>query len=49
MYTPSRCVVLPHIGSATNESRLGMATLAAQNLIAGVLGGQMPAELNLSP
>ncbi|CAL1708787.1 unnamed protein product [Somion occarium] len=43
-----RCVVLPHIGSATNESRLGMATLAAQNLIAGVLGEPLPAELKLT-
>ncbi|KAI0074971.1 hypothetical protein K474DRAFT_1763732 [Panus rudis PR-1116 ss-1] len=42
-----RCVVLPHIGSATTESRLGMATLAAKNLLAGVFGEAMPAELQL--
>ncbi|CCM01201.1 uncharacterized protein FIBRA_03249 [Fibroporia radiculosa] len=42
-----RCAVLPHIGSATTETRLGMATMAAKNLIAGVLDGEMPAELNL--
>jgi len=41
-----RCVVLPHIGSATLETRLGMATLAAKNLLAGVLGEPMPACLD---
>jgi len=40
-----RCVVLPHIGSATLETRLSMATLAAKNVIAGVLGSPMPAQL----
>ncbi|KAL0957946.1 hypothetical protein HGRIS_000127 [Hohenbuehelia grisea] len=40
-----RCTVLPHIGSATLETRLGMATLAAKNLIAGVFNEQMPMEL----
>ncbi|KAM5532159.1 hypothetical protein V8D89_014184 [Ganoderma adspersum] len=43
-----RCIVLPHIGSATNETRLGMATLAAKNLLTGLLGQEMPAELNTS-
>lgn len=42
-----RCVILPHIGSATNETRLGMAELAANNVIGGVTGGQMPTELKL--
>lgn len=35
------CVVLPHIGSATVQSRDGMATLAARNLVA-VLEGRRP-------
>jgi len=43
-----RCVILPHIGSATFETRLGMATLTAQNVLAGILGAQMPTELVLS-
>lgn len=43
-----RCVVLPHIGSATFETRLGMATLAAQNLVGGIFGEAMPTELDLS-
>ncbi len=41
-----RCVVLPHIGSATTEARLGMATFAANNLLGGLFGTEMPAELN---
>ncbi|KAH9849594.1 hypothetical protein C2E23DRAFT_737093 [Lenzites betulinus] len=40
-----RCIVLPHIGSATTETRLQMATLATNNLLAGVLGTPMPMEL----
>ncbi|KAG9222088.1 hypothetical protein CCMSSC00406_0009301 [Pleurotus cornucopiae] len=43
----SRCVVLPHIGSATLETRLAMATLAAKNVLAGVFGEPLPSELNL--
>ncbi|KAJ8456175.1 hypothetical protein ONZ45_g18796 [Pleurotus djamor] len=42
-----RCVVLPHIGSATLETRLGMATLAAKNLLAGLDGTSMPSELDV--
>ncbi|KAA1476146.1 hypothetical protein DENSPDRAFT_806751 [Dentipellis sp. KUC8613] len=42
-----RCVVVPHIGSATFETRVGMATLAAKNLLAGLAGEQMPAELDV--
>ncbi|KAI0777202.1 hypothetical protein BD413DRAFT_467119 [Trametes elegans] len=43
-----RCVVLPHIGSATFETRTGMAALAANNLINGIFGEPMPAELKMS-
>jgi glyoxylate/hydroxypyruvate reductase len=44
-----RAVVLPHLGSATTETRLGMATLAAKNLLGGLglLDEGMPAELDL--
>jgi len=38
-------VIVPHIGSATLETRLAMANLAARNLIAGVLGEDMPASV----
>ena len=34
-------VLTPHLGSATRETRLGMAELAARNVVA-VLGGQPP-------
>ncbi|KAI0711407.1 D-isomer specific 2-hydroxyacid dehydrogenase [Earliella scabrosa] len=43
-----RCVVVPHIGSATTDTRLGMATLAANNLLGGLSGKDMPAELTTS-
>jgi glyoxylate reductase len=36
-----RCVLLPHIGSATNRARDGMARLVAENVLA-VLGGAEP-------
>jgi len=38
-----RCVLLPHIGSATTRSRDGMARLVAENVLA-VLGGEEPAN-----
>jgi len=39
-------VTLPHIGSATEETRFRMAQFAAQNLVAGVQGKKPPALLN---
>lgn len=45
---PSSCVVLPHIGSATMETRLGMATLAVNNLLGGIDHSTMPAELDVA-
>ena len=46
--TLCRCAVVPHIGSATTDTRLGMATLAANNLLGGLSGKDMPAELTIS-
>ncbi|KAG6329958.1 hypothetical protein ID866_9129 [Astraeus odoratus] len=43
-----RCIILPHIGSATLETRNDMAMRTAQNLIAALLGGDMPAQVDLS-
>ena len=37
-----RCVLLPHIGSATETSRDGMARLAAQNALAVLRGDEPP-------
>jgi lactate dehydrogenase-like 2-hydroxyacid dehydrogenase len=39
-----KCVLLPHVGSATSETRLKMATCAAENLVA-VLQGRRPANV----
>jgi glyoxylate reductase len=36
------CTVVPHIGSATLRTRNAMADLAADNLIAGILGEPLP-------
>jgi len=44
----SRCVILPHIGSATLETRGEMTTRAAQNVIAAILGEEMPSQVDLS-
>ena len=43
-----RCVIIPHIGSATFETRLGMMNLAAQNVLAGIDEEAMPAELDVA-
>ena len=42
---PNVCV-LPHIGSATKETRDAMATLAANNVIAGLKGERLPTIVN---
>ena len=38
----SSCIVVPHIASATVTSRDKMATMAAENLLAGLQGRQLP-------
>lgn len=38
--------VLPHIGSATRETRDAMAELAARNILAGLKGERMPKVIN---
>lgn len=43
--TNVRCAVVPHIGSATTEARIGMATLAIENAMAVLTGKPMPKEL----
>lgn len=43
---PARIVMTPHIGSATRSSRLGMAMLAAQNLIERFAGRRPPTPVN---
>ncbi|KAM8961437.1 glyoxylate reductase/hydroxypyruvate reductase-like [Pelodytes ibericus] len=41
------CVVLPHIGSATHDTRNAMSVLAVNNLLKGLTGMPMPCELKL--
>jgi len=43
-----RCNMLPHIGSASFETRLAMATLAVDNCLAAIAGQGMPAELDVN-
>ncbi|KAF9563851.1 D-isomer specific 2-hydroxyacid dehydrogenase [Agrocybe pediades] len=43
-----RCVILPHIGSATIETLLEMATLAINNALMAIFDKDMPASLDLS-
>uniref|UniRef100_A0A1B6E3I2 Glyoxylate reductase/hydroxypyruvate reductase n=3 Tax=Clastoptera arizonana TaxID=38151 RepID=A0A1B6E3I2_9HEMI len=40
----NNCVLLPHIGSATNEARKAMSELTARNIIAGLEQTPLPAE-----
>ena len=39
-------VLTPHIGSASRETRLRMAMMAAENLLAGLTGKRPPNLLN---
>jgi glyoxylate reductase len=39
-------ILLPHVGSATTETRMAMAAMAIRNLIAGVTGGTPEALVN---
>ena len=39
------CVLIPHIGSATLQTRTKMATLTAENIIQGIQDLPMPAQL----
>lgn len=39
------CLIVPHLGSASVRTRHAMARLAVDNLLAGLDGGEMPAEL----
>ncbi|MFW6270482.1 MAG: NAD(P)-dependent oxidoreductase, partial [Bacillota bacterium] len=41
-----KVVLLPHIGSASIETRTKMATMAAENLLAGLKGEEMPNIVN---
>jgi glyoxylate reductase len=42
LYTLSNCVILPHIGSATDQTRRKMAEMTCENLIAGLSDQKLP-------
>ncbi len=42
---PNVCV-LPHIGSATEETRAAMSLIAAKNIVAGLKGERLPFVVN---
>jgi glyoxylate reductase len=46
LYTLENCLIVPHIASATFETRGKMAEMAARNLIAGVNGERLPTCVN---
>jgi lactate dehydrogenase-like 2-hydroxyacid dehydrogenase len=46
LLTCENAVLIPHLGSATVQTRRAMADLAAANLLAGLEGRRPPALLN---
>jgi glyoxylate reductase len=42
LYSLPNCLIVPHIGSATANTRRRMAELAAENLLAGLSGKRLP-------
>jgi len=46
LLTCENAVIIPHLGSATVQTRLAMANLAADNLFAGLDGSPPPTPLN---
>jgi len=46
LYTLPNCLIVPHIGSATVNTRRRMAELACENLLAGLSGVRLPHPAN---
>lgn len=42
LYELDNCFIVPHIGSATHDTRRRMAELACENLLAGLAGERLP-------
>jgi phosphoglycerate dehydrogenase-like enzyme len=42
LYTLPNCLILPHIGSASESTRKKMAEMTCENLIAGLYGRKLP-------
>ncbi len=49
LYTLANCVVAPHVASATGPTRLKMAEMACENLLAGLRGSPLPYPVPGSP
>ena len=47
LLTLDNCVVLPHIGSATVETRTAMSVLTATNILSALSGKPMPCQLHV--
>jgi len=47
LLTLDNCVVLPHIGSATVETRTAMSRLTARNILAALSDKPMPCQLRI--
>lgn len=46
LLTLPNCVIVPHIGSATEETRTNMALIAAENILKGLRGEPLPHPVN---
>jgi phosphoglycerate dehydrogenase-like enzyme len=46
LYSFPNCLIVPHIGSATQQTRRKMAELACENLLAGLRGDRLPNCVN---
>ena len=46
LYTLPNCLIVPHIGSATVNTRRRMAELACENLLSGLAGERLPHPAN---
>jgi phosphoglycerate dehydrogenase-like enzyme len=46
LYSLPNCLIVPHIGSATQNTRRRMAELACENLLAGLEGRRLPNCVN---
>jgi lactate dehydrogenase-like 2-hydroxyacid dehydrogenase len=47
LFAEPRCLVVPHIGSATHDTRRRMAELACANVLAGLRGDPLPHPVRL--
>ncbi|MBS1250460.1 MAG: Glyoxylate/hydroxypyruvate reductase B [Chloroflexi bacterium] len=46
LYAQSNCLITPHIGSASYNTRRRMAEIACQNVLAGLEGSKLPHSVN---